>query len=153
MGQSSACMICGHGTEDILHVIRDCSLAKKVWRLVVLAEKLSRIGQNLMHNWVHLHSDGAITRDSGYATAGGLIRDSSGNWIVGFTHYLESYSPLEVEFWGILDGVLIALSKGYSNVRIQTENLEVIKALSSKIGVDSGITVLRRVKRLLRSEG
>ncbi|KAH1131912.1 hypothetical protein J1N35_003290 [Gossypium stocksii] len=42
IGQSSAYPLCGHGTENILHVIRDYSTAKEAWMLVVSAEKLNR---------------------------------------------------------------------------------------------------------------
>ncbi|KAH1106567.1 hypothetical protein J1N35_010335 [Gossypium stocksii] len=62
-------------------------------------------------------------------------------------------SPLEAELWGILDGILILLSKGYKKVQIQTDNLEVVRVLSMEETEDSGITLLRRVKRLLRSKG
>ncbi|KAG8486120.1 hypothetical protein CXB51_019453 [Gossypium anomalum] len=176
IGRNSACPLCGHDTEDILHVIRDCSKVKEAWMLVVPTEKLARLWKNrnlfifqdiiwtayetiktslswaqhfepflgedrptttnsgtrhhLADNWVHLFSDGAVARDSGNASAEGVA-----------------------EFWGILDGILILLSKGYKKVRVQSDNLEVVKALSMDISVDSGITVLRRIKRLLRSNG
>ncbi|PPR85890.1 hypothetical protein GOBAR_AA34799 [Gossypium barbadense] len=42
---------------------------------------------------------------------------------------------------------------GYKKVRIQTDKLEVVRALSMEETVDSGITLLRRVKRFLHSEG
>ncbi|KAH1032976.1 hypothetical protein J1N35_045150 [Gossypium stocksii] len=40
---------------------------------------------------------------------------------------------------------------GYKHIRIQMD--KVANALSSDVTVDSGISVLRRVKRLLRTEG
>ncbi|KAG8493054.1 hypothetical protein CXB51_010395 [Gossypium anomalum] len=111
------------------------------------------VHHHLADNWVHLFADGAVTRDSGNAVAEGAIRDRSGNWILGFTDYLGRCSLLEVELWGILDGILVSLSKGYKKVRIQSDNLDVVKALSMEVSVDSSITVLRRVKRLMLSEG
>ncbi|MBA0669261.1 hypothetical protein Goklo_007465 [Gossypium klotzschianum] len=57
------------------------------------------------------------------------------------------------ELWGILDGILILLHKGYKKVRIQTDNFEVVRALSMEESVDSGITLLRRFKQFLRSKG
>ncbi|MBA0843598.1 hypothetical protein Goarm_000770, partial [Gossypium armourianum] len=92
-------------------------------------------------NWVYLFSDGVVARASENAFAGGVVRDQVGNWILGFNHYLGRCSLLEAELWGILDGILILLSKGYKKVRILKES------------VDSDITLLRRVKRFLRSEG
>ncbi|KAA3488041.1 LINE-type retrotransposon LIb DNA [Gossypium australe] len=103
--------------------------------------------------WVHLSSDGAVARIFGDAAAGGVVRDQDGNWILGYTHYLGSCSPLEAELWGVLDGVLILLNKGYKKVKIQTDNLEVIRALATKDMIDSGTTLLRRIKRIMYSEG
>ncbi|KAH1107514.1 hypothetical protein J1N35_011282 [Gossypium stocksii] len=170
IGQSSICPLCGHDTEDILHAIHDCSKAKDAWMLVVLAEKISRFLSDPFHiwlstnlcchdslqdkaaNWVLLFSDGAIAKDSRNASAGGVVRDRNGNWILGYNHFLGRCSPLEAELWSIHDGLLILLSKG-KKARIQTDNLEVVKILSMDAPVDSGITILRRIKRLMRSDG
>ncbi|KAK5795421.1 hypothetical protein PVK06_036687 [Gossypium arboreum] len=103
-------------------------------------------------DWVHLFIDGAMARASENASAGGVVRDRDVNWILGFTHYLGRCSPLEAELWGILDGILILLNKGYKRVRIQTDNLEVVRALKMEETVDLGITLLRRIKRVLHSE-
>ncbi|MBA0689292.1 hypothetical protein Goari_007027 [Gossypium aridum] len=48
---------------------------------------------------------------------------------------------------------LFFLNKGYKKVRIQTDNLEVLRALSMEELVDSGITLRRRVKHFLHSDG
>ncbi|KAK5776838.1 hypothetical protein PVK06_044803 [Gossypium arboreum] len=63
----------------------------------------------LADNLVHLFTDEAVARDSGSASVGGVVRDRSGNWILGYTYYLGRCSPLEAEFWGIFDGILILL--------------------------------------------
>ncbi|MBA0636274.1 hypothetical protein Godav_025193, partial [Gossypium davidsonii] len=102
--------------------------------------------------WVHLFSDGAVERATGKASAGGAIRDMEGNWIVGFNHFLGNCTPFEAELWGILNGILVMLKKGYKRATIQTDNLEVIKALIEKEMEDSGITILRRVQRTMCSE-
>ncbi|KAH1113745.1 hypothetical protein J1N35_007123 [Gossypium stocksii] len=104
-------------------------------------------------DWAYLFTDGAVAKASGNAAAGGVVRDRDGNWILGFTHYLGRCSPLEAEFWGILDGILIVLDKGHKRVKIQTDNLEVVKTLNMEGNVDSGITLLTRIKRTLQSEG
>ncbi|KAH1106609.1 hypothetical protein J1N35_010377 [Gossypium stocksii] len=48
---------------------------------------------------------------------------------------------------------LLLGTQGYRNVWIQTDNLEMVKVLSSNVASDSGIVVLRRVKRILSTEG
>ncbi|KAH1090779.1 hypothetical protein J1N35_018036 [Gossypium stocksii] len=83
IGHSSVCSLCGHDSEYILHVLRDCQMAKEAWMLIVPTER------RLKHK----------------------------------------------------------------KVRIQSDNLDVVKALSMEVSVDSRNTVLRRIKRLLSSEG
>ncbi|KAK5826337.1 hypothetical protein PVK06_021255 [Gossypium arboreum] len=60
------------------------------------------------------------------------------------------HKPLSVELWGILDGLLILLSKGYRQATIQTDNLDVVQTLND-IGLeDSGITLFRRLRQIMR---
>ncbi|KAK5832536.1 uncharacterized protein LOC108450866 [Gossypium arboreum] len=108
---------------------------------------------NLEGSWVYLSTDGAVSRDSGYAATGGLALDHEGNWIVGFNRFLGVCSPFEAEVWGILDGILILLSKGFRRIIILTDNLEVAQNLSTLNLEYLGIAVLRRTQRVMQSEG
>ncbi|KAK5812257.1 hypothetical protein PVK06_027680 [Gossypium arboreum] len=134
IGQSSECPQCDYVNEDIMHMLRDCSKAKDMWKLIV-----------------PLWRSKSVTRSSENASAGRVVRDRDGHWILGFTHYLGRCSPFEAELWGILDGILILLNKGYKTVNIQTDNI-VVRALNMEENVDFDITLLRRAKRILRSE-
>ncbi|KAA3460126.1 reverse transcriptase [Gossypium australe] len=107
--------------------------------------------QHCSNNWVFLYSDGAVERDSENGAAGGVVRDRDGNWVVGYTHYLGKCSPLEAELWSILDGVFILINRGYKKIKIRSDNLEVVRILSTKDMADSGSTLIRRIKRLLLS--
>ncbi|KAH1108896.1 hypothetical protein J1N35_012664 [Gossypium stocksii] len=103
--------------------------------------------------WILLSTDGAVTRDFGLAVFGGVVRDSEGNWIMGFGHYLGVCSPFEAKVWGILDGILLPLNKGYRQIIIQTNSLEVVQALKDKGMEETGITVLRMTQHIMKSEG
>lgn len=94
-----------------------------------------------------------MSTSSGHTTAGGVVWDHQGNWILGYNIFLGHCTPFEAELLGILDGVLILLNKGYKEASIQSDNLEVIKSLSDEWIEDSGIIVVRRVRRLLHTEG
>lgn len=61
--------------------------------------------------WVHLFSDGAVERVTRNAFASGVLCDQAGNWILRYNRSLGSCTPFEAEFWGILDGLLILLTK------------------------------------------
>ncbi|MBA0729059.1 hypothetical protein Golax_023294, partial [Gossypium laxum] len=87
----NSCPICGHGFEDIVHVLRDCLTAKEVWLHVIPSEQHQSWAQkfkfhqsgykinkhNPIHNfqannlWVRLYIDGAVVRDTRNAFAGG----------------------------------------------------------------------------------
>ncbi|KAH1121763.1 hypothetical protein J1N35_004923 [Gossypium stocksii] len=86
---------------------------------------------NSEDTWVYLSTDGALTRDSRYATTGGVARDHNGNWLVGFTRFLD----------------------GYRRIFITTDKLEVAQNLIDVDLEDSRTTMLRRTQRIMQSEG
>lgn len=56
IGQNATYLVCHHNTKDILHVLRDCQIAKEVWLSIVpknrqshffLGNLLEWVGQNL----------------------------------------------------------------------------------------------------------
>ncbi|KAH1120635.1 hypothetical protein J1N35_003795 [Gossypium stocksii] len=102
---------------------------------------------------VCLSMEGVVVRDTGYAAARGATRDNEGNWIVGFTRFLGVCSPFEAEVWGILEGILILLNKGYRLILILNDNLEVVQTLSDLNLENSGISVFRKTQRIIKAEG
>ncbi|KAL4294045.1 hypothetical protein AHAS_Ahas18G0188800 [Arachis hypogaea] len=50
--------------------------------------------------WLRLNVDGLIFQASNFASCGGLIRNSKGNFIVGFMLNLGRCSITLVELWG-----------------------------------------------------
>ncbi|MBA0649846.1 hypothetical protein Goklo_017362, partial [Gossypium klotzschianum] len=129
IGYNSSCPVYGHEVEDIIHVLRDCFAAKEVWTQVVPSDQQFRFfSGNLygwfMYNlsfherltgtltgyWTHLFTKGAVARENGSASAGGVA-----------------------ELWGILDGLLVLLSKGFERATIQTDNIDVVKALQDNM--------------------
>ncbi|MBA0806066.1 hypothetical protein Gohar_005538 [Gossypium harknessii] len=96
--------------EDTLHVLRDCSAAKEIWKHIIPDNQLfsyrhtfhtSDSDITLGEMWVHLFIDGVVVNDNGHVSTGGVIRYHHGNWILGFTRYLGRCSVFEAELWGI----------------------------------------------------
>ncbi|MBA0736752.1 hypothetical protein Gogos_010260, partial [Gossypium gossypioides] len=81
------------------------------------------------NTWAHLFTNEAVA-----------FGDSSG--FVG-----------EAELWESLDGLLVLLNKGFKRVTIQSDNMEVVRALQESWWTNSSITVLRRIRRILKVEG
>lgn len=58
--------------------------------------------------WIKLNSDGACKGDDSQARCGGLFRDSTGNWLYGFTKRLGTCNALHAEMWGMWTGIQMA---------------------------------------------
>ncbi|KAH1128836.1 hypothetical protein J1N35_000214 [Gossypium stocksii] len=107
----------------------------------------------MANKWVNLFADGAIVNGDGSASIRGVLRDQHGNWILGFNYFLGQCSVFQAKLWEILDDLLVMPSKSFKRATIQTNNLEVAKALQENLMKNSGITVFRRVRRLMETEG
>ena len=60
-------------------------------------------------NWYKLNTDGESCGNPGRARGGGVIRDSAGNWIRGFTRYIGYTTSIIAEFWALRDGLKLAI--------------------------------------------
>ncbi|MBA0705225.1 hypothetical protein Golax_017432, partial [Gossypium laxum] len=95
LSNDSFCPICGFHSKDILHILRDCPIAKNIWaqdnRLIheggaswafffwtaylgqVLTKCLERsVEAHTTEERVYLNTDRAVQLDSGFAAAGGI---------------------------------------------------------------------------------
>ncbi|KAL8143992.1 hypothetical protein V2J09_017024 [Rumex salicifolius] len=81
--------------------------------------------------WVRLNTDGAV-RD-GRAAAGGVIRDSSGTWLGGFTRSIGICSVPAAELWGILSGLTLAWDLGFRKVCVDTDSLLAFRLINKPV--------------------
>ncbi|KAK8519604.1 hypothetical protein V6N12_025637 [Hibiscus sabdariffa] len=58
-----------------------------------------------LSRWITLNTDGALFHSSSIGSAGGLLCDHEGSWLLGFNKHLGISSIMEVEFWGIIEGL------------------------------------------------
>ncbi|MBA0778271.1 hypothetical protein Gotri_006150, partial [Gossypium trilobum] len=91
--------IYGHDSEDILHIIRDCTTAKEVWKQVVPEGYEFSVGEQLTGGWTFLNID------------------------------------------------------GHDKVIIQSDNLEVTKAIHGSASKISNSALVRRIHHILSQEG
>ncbi|KAE8674618.1 hypothetical protein F3Y22_tig00111743pilonHSYRG00079 [Hibiscus syriacus] len=67
--------------------------------------------------WMSLNTDGAVVTLDGGGSIGGVIHNSNGEWITGFTKNIGTTSILHAELWSIYEGLLIARNLGiHSNI-------------------------------------
>ncbi|GKV45487.1 hypothetical protein SLEP1_g52559 [Rubroshorea leprosula] len=65
-----------------------------------------------VEGWFKLNSDGSYNLSKNSASAGGLIRDSSRGWVVGFTINVGCASIFIAELWGLREGLRRCKSLG-----------------------------------------
>ncbi|MBA0632683.1 hypothetical protein Godav_001378 [Gossypium davidsonii] len=172
---SSACGLCGHDHEDVLYVLRDCHAARAVWDKLIPQQSLSRFytgfllewyssvsmplshkSRSYLHNWsttsrcVCLNTDGSVRINEGFATDRGCVTNHNGEWIIGFSRYLGNCIVLEVELWGILDGLNLTLDRCFKRILIQTDSIEAINAIMEDSSENSNSTIVKRIHHTLK---
>ncbi|MBA0700956.1 hypothetical protein Goari_027147, partial [Gossypium aridum] len=106
MVRSGILHVCGHISEDILHVLKDCIATRSIWDCLIHVEwhirnsainsQDSNLWLHVDGNWVCLYTDGSVQNDGSFAAAGG-ITNSHGKWILGYNRYLEF-----INYWSAL---------------------------------------------------
>ncbi|KAL5734690.1 hypothetical protein ACOSP7_032551 [Xanthoceras sorbifolium] len=84
-------------------------------------------------SWMKLNVDGSRSGPTGCIAAAGVIRDSNGQWLGGFTLNKGIGSALEVELWGMVEGLLYAWQAGYKFVIIETDCNIIVELLGQDI--------------------
>lgn len=74
-----------------------------------------------------LNSDGSVRE--GAASAGGIIRNHLGQWIGGFSMNIGPATVSDSELWGLRQGLLLALHRGFKQVAVELDSAEVVQAL------------------------
>ncbi|GKU88076.1 hypothetical protein SLEP1_g2381 [Rubroshorea leprosula] len=70
-----------------------------------------------------LNTDGSAHGNPGPTSAGGVIRDHLGRWIVGFACKIGYASCLRAELWGIREGLLLAYQRNIQNLIVEVDSL------------------------------
>ena len=81
--------------------------------------------------WLKLNTDGSWNAASGKAIGGGLIRDSLGNWVVGFTRKLGSVNSFSVEIWALRDGLMLCHQMNLPAIIIELDAKALVDALNN----------------------
>ncbi|BFG20973.1 hypothetical protein CerSpe_072470 [Prunus speciosa] len=76
-----------------------------------------------------LNVDGSKKAATNIIGAGGVIRDSSGDWIASFAVNLGQGHILEAEFWGLYFGPKLAIEKGITNLAIEMDAAIVVSLI------------------------
>lgn len=83
---------------------------------------------------IKLNTDGSFLPSSSYGGAGGVLRDSHGEFIVGFAHRLDFVSSaFQSELTAIWYGVNLLITMGISQAVIETDCMAAVQAINSSV--------------------
>ncbi|KAF2289542.1 hypothetical protein GH714_037023 [Hevea brasiliensis] len=113
-------------------LIQDCRrLMKMNWHCCLshvyreqnfCADSLARQSHGLqIQEMVKLNVDGSCLGNPGDASAGGLLRDASSNWLLGFGFNIGETSILAAELIGISFGLQLAWLNGFRRVIVESD--------------------------------
>ncbi|MFQ6662329.1 hypothetical protein Gotur_030194 [Gossypium turneri] len=136
LGIDTACGICGHNYENVLHVLRDCTTAREIWMQLISSESASH-------------------KPSGRSQLDLSVRDYHLAHLeeskpMHISRYLGNCEVIDSELWGILDGLKIAHDCDFQKVIIWTDNLEVVNLIHEGVRKGSNSTLVRRIVLFLK---
>lgn len=100
--------------------------------------------------WYKLNCDGARDVRTGVACSGGIVRDSSGQWCIGYSHNVGHCSALEAELWGILQGLRISIQKAFHKLHVERDSWDAMQLLTSTDGGRGAWPIVRDCRTLMR---
>ena len=81
--------------------------------------------------FVKLNVDGSALGTSEHSAAGGLCRDSNGEWCFGFTSRLGPGIALHAELQAIKFGLQIAWDRGFRKILLESDSLLAVTKLTT----------------------
>ncbi|MBA0771123.1 hypothetical protein Gotri_019642, partial [Gossypium trilobum] len=99
----------------------------------------------MSESWINLCTDGTVQIALGDSEAGEVKRNGKREWIMGYNRNIGKYSAFNAELWVVLDGLALIHKGRYDGVLIQTDSLEVVKAIQDSSPSSSNSTLIRRI--------
>ena len=81
--------------------------------------------------WWKLNTNGSWNAAVGSAVGGGLIRDSWGNWVTGFTRKLGSANSFIAEVWTLRDGLMLCVQRKLPIVIVEIDVKALVDAFNN----------------------
>jgi ribonuclease HI len=79
--------------------------------------------------WAKLNTDGASSGNPGPAGGGGVIRDSRGDWVRGFSRSIGLASSVQAELRALLDGLLMTVELNIPFLEIEMDSLVAVNLI------------------------
>ncbi|KAH1072729.1 hypothetical protein J1N35_025057 [Gossypium stocksii] len=92
--------------------------------------------------WVKLNIGGVVSNNTNGTLIGGVFRDSSANWLHGFTMRIENERIFKVEARAILEGLQIAWEADYRHLGMECDNTMIVESILTRKIIFNRITKL-----------
>lgn len=79
---------------------------------------------------VKLNVDGSCKNNSGLISVGGLLRNTSGTWICGFSANLGIGNILEAELWSLFRGLQMAWVKNIRSLDVECDSMTTVTLIT-----------------------
>nr|KYP56119.1 Putative ribonuclease H protein At1g65750 family [Cajanus cajan] len=149
LAPSSACARCSRSLESIIHSLRDCPHSHQVWFDFGLASQISFVEmesrvQNQIYlakrklwevnvqwslpesSWVKLNVDDSFVPQLNAMGSGGVVRNSVGEWKLGFAVGLQGGDSFQAELLAVVEGLELCWKEGCKKVICESDCLGVI---------------------------
>ncbi|XP_061375835.1 uncharacterized protein LOC133317945, partial [Gastrolobium bilobum] len=104
-------------------------------------------------DWVKLNVDGACDANGTRTGCGGVFRDASGTWIVGFCKNLGSGTVLHAELWACLVGLELAWDRGFRQVWLEGDSLSAQQLITNGCHHDyPAANLVNRIRNLMQRD-
>lgn len=114
---------------------RSLAIARETAGAITLGSIINNRGPSMVR-WIpppeatfKLNTDGSVNQAAGTASAGGLIRDSQGNWIGGFYTNIGRCTCFEAELWGLREGLLLCRNLNIQNLHVELDSASIVSML------------------------
>ncbi|EOY11431.1 Uncharacterized protein TCM_026608 [Theobroma cacao] len=133
------CRQCNLEEESMLHALRDCRMVSTIDNGGSVCIKNGSFQQNCLTevlkwwappttDWIVLSTDGPYQKSTKQAAAGGVLRDSLGQWRGGYTMRLRRCTAYWAELWGECRGLKHAWDLGFRRIVLQVDSKIVVQA-------------------------
>ena len=102
-----------------------------------------------LEGWHKLNTDGASFGNPGKAGGGGIIRDSQGNWIKGYSRSIGFTTSNIAELWALRDGLNLAIQLGLQQIEVELDAKVIVDLLNSNNNPNTAYSPLLSDCRLL----
>lgn len=100
--------------------------------------------------WIKLNSDGASRGEDNQVGCGGLLRDSTETWVLGYTRKFGVCNAIQVEAWGMWIGVNLARQRDITKLVVESDSKTPVDMMYNSTEDDRNHpTLIRRIRKLL----